>query len=232
MRQPLYAFVSLVICGPLLAEELPGTVALALNNTVDDVRDRWAFTETRVHKGSTTIANYDARKPEGKRWQLESVDDREPDPKEVRNFNSEKQKARKEAHERRGNRALAATIDAGTLELVAETPHVWRYRFRPVDEEDNGFMEHVDGTLVISKQGIFVKSMILDNNSPIKPALGVRLDTFRTVLEFAPISDDGPVLPFSVDTHVAGRAYLAVRFDEVEQVRYSNWEYVGSDPAG
>jgi len=38
----------------------------------------------------------------------------------------------------------------------------------------------------------------------------------------------GPIVPQSVDIHVEGRAYLAVKFDQTEKIRFRDYEYAGA----
>jgi len=35
-------------------------------------------------------------------------------------------------------------------------------------------------------------------------------------------------VPQSVDIHVEGRAYLAVKFDQTEKIRFRDYEYAGA----
>lgn len=114
----------------------------------------------------------------------------------------------------------------GSLELLEETDAYWEFRFRPrtdSDEEDK-FMNAVDGTLQVVKDGHYVAWIRMRNREPIKPGKGVKLEIFDTQLLFGPAYDGGPVLPQSVETRVKGKAMLVIKFDEKERVSYSDFE--------
>jgi len=66
------------------------------------------------------------------------------------------------------------------------------------------------------KDGRYLETIELRNNSTIKPGLGTRIDVFLTRFTFAPINDDGPVVPRSIEVRVSGRALLFINFDETE----------------
>jgi len=47
-------------------------------------------------------------------------------------------------------------------------------------------------------------------------------------MTFGPAAVGGPIVPQSVDIHVEGRAYLAVKFDQTEKIRFRDYEYAGA----
>ena len=80
-------------------------------------------------------------------------------------------------------------------------------------------MEAVNGRLRIVKEGPYVAELTLENKRPIKPGKGVRIKTFYTHLEFAPVEKGGPALPQMITVEVKGRAMLVVGFDEQAHCR-------------
>jgi hypothetical protein len=191
-----------------------------------DFEETWAYTETAVEQGVETVGRYDPRRPREARWTLLSVDGRPPTGDEQREY-----RERQTGHGATGDDDGGADIvEPGSLELLEETPDAWIYAFKPVEDgEDGDMMRHVTGRLTIRKSGPYVSSMALSNEKPIRPIPGVKIKEFRTRLEFAPATDGGPIVPRSIDVRVRGGAFLAVRFDETESVRFSAWEYAGEE---
>ena len=221
----LSVLIGLLLLGPAHAEEYEDIVSRAFEAINGDFHNEWAFTETSTADGSTSVGRYDPRRAEGERWTLSSVDDREPTEDEVDAYLDGKTK---DAERGSGNERGADTrIAPGTLRLIEEHDGHWLFSFVPAGDKDDdeGFMEHVDGTIKIAKDGHYVEYIDLRNSKPIKPAFGVKIITFLTRLTFGPAAPDGPIVPQTVDVHVKGRAYLAVRFDEKESVRYGDYSY-------
>lgn len=222
----LSVLISLLLLGIAHADDYDDIVSRAFEAIDGDFHGEWAFTETSMAEGTIRVGHYDPRRPVGQHWTLVSVDDREPTDDEIDAFLDEKAK---DGERESGNERGADTrIAPGTLGLIEEQDGYWLFSFMPAgdDDDDKGFMQHVDGTIKIAKDGHFVEYIDLRNSKPIKPAFGVKIITFLTRLTFGPAAPDGPIVPQTVDVHVKGRAYLAVRFDEKESIRYGDYSYV------
>jgi hypothetical protein len=172
------------------------------------------------------VGRYDPRLPEAERWNLISVDAREPTATESEHYLEQRHKERDEGAEDGGG--FESVAKEGSITLIEETDSFWLFSFEPVADSEEGvdFMESVDGTLRVNKDGHYVAEMTLQNRDTIKPGKGVKIEKFLTRLAFAPIHDGGPVLPLSVEAAVKGKAFLVVKFDETEKVTYSNFEHV------
>lgn len=190
-----------------------------------NLRDYWSYTETSQRDDGLRVARFDPRLPEDQRWDLLSVDDREPTEDEQSEFREDKADNHRGGSDDEDSGARSMVAD-GSLELLEETDVYWQFRFRPrtdSDDEDR-FMKAVDGTLQVAKDGHYVAWIRMKNHEPIKPGKGVKLEIFDTHLVFAPAYDGGPVLPQSVETRVKGKAMLVIKFDELEHVSYSDFE--------
>jgi hypothetical protein len=184
----------------------------------------WAFTETRLEEDVLWIGRYDPRRPEDERWQLISVDGREPNDDEIEEYLDDQDEP-----EDSGDNKVEAMVQADTLKLVEETAEHWLFEFVP-DGDDDNFLAHVNATMKIVKADEpYVTYVDLRSNKAFKPAMGVKLKEFLTRLTFAPVDADGPVVPHSVDVKVRGRAFLVISFDETVSIRYSDYEYVNDD---
>ena len=235
-RLPI-ALIALALSFPLSAsaDDYSEIVALAFA-TIDNDFDRdWAFTETSTEEESTYVGRYDPRREDP--WELLSVDGRDPTPEEASQWRAQKgrhggdDEDDEEADEDDGLEVEFVTPD--TITLIEETDDHWLFGFDPNvdvdDEHGEKFMRHVEGRLTVVKDGHYVESIDLRNSRPIKPAFSVRINTFVTTLTFGPAAEGGPIVPKTIDVHVQGRAMLAVRFDETEAVRFSDYEYAGEN---
>ncbi len=188
-----------------------------------DFHRSWAYTETRVDAEHVWVGRSDPRRPARERWQLISVDDREPTAAEIKKY----RKGKAHEHSDDGEHSIAAIVEPGSIRLVEETNEYWLFGFNPDDEED--VMDSVDSTIRVDKAHGHLEYIDLRNHEIIKPAFGVKISKLITRLTFAPAADDGPVVPVSTQVEATGRAYLVVSFDEQEVTRNSDFEFVAAD---
>ena len=208
------------------AEPYAEVVDEAFDALSTNFEDEWAYTETTLEEGIVSIGRYDPQSGPAGRWSLLSVDGRLPNDDERRDYESRKSHDSGKREEDR-----STIVRPGTLQLVEETNETWQFEFEPLDDDDEEsreFMRHVTGTLVIRKSGPYVERITLENRKPIRPMPGVKIATFKTLLQFGPAVPGGPIVPKSIDVNVRGRAFLAVKFDETEAVRFGEWVYRGS----
>jgi len=224
----LFACLGVLALSAAHAEEHQAIVERAFEALDNGFQESWAYTETSTKEDVVQVANYDPRLPENERWMLMTVDDRPPTDEETESFLEEKLQRMADRSDNDDDEHVGATIQPDTLSLVEETDDYWLFAFVPADDdEEEEFMQHVDGTLKVVKDGHYVEYLSLKNEAPIKPAFGVKINTFNTHLTFGPAAENGPIVPKSVDVHVQGRAFFAVKFDETEMVRFGNFEFVG-----
>lgn len=201
----------------------------AISAIDEDYRREWAFTETAIDSETTTVGRYDPRRSPGERWQLISVDGREPSEDELVAF-SEDKAADEPDEEREGGRSddnVADMVQPDSLSLLEETGDYWLFSFVPNDDEDEGFLEKMDGTLRIAKDGRYLERLDIESREPFKPAIGVKVHRFLTSLTFGPAAGSGPIVPLTVEFRVKARAYLLMNVDEAGSVTYTDFEYVG-----
>ena len=119
-------------------------------------------------------------------------------------------------------------VQMDSLSLIEETDDHWMFSFVPSeDEDDEGFMDHVDATLKIARNGPYVEFINLKSNKPFRPQFGVKISEFVTRLTFGPAATDGPIVPYSIDIRIKVRAFLVIRVDETMSISFSDYEYVG-----
>ena len=192
----------------------------------DDLSRHWSYTHTQENSEGLHVGRYDPRLPETERWELISVDAREPTASEIQDYLEKRRKEQDEDTDDDGE--FESVAKGGSIALVEETDSYWLFSFEPVadSEEDLDIMASVDGTLRVNKDGHYVAEITLQNRGTIKPGKGVKIEKFLTRMAFAPIHEGGPVLPLSIEATIKGKAFLVVKFDEQEKVTYSNFERV------
>lgn len=227
----LLTILAALAAGAAAAEDHESFVRLAFAAVDDDFKHTWAFTETIDEDEARLSWRYDPSRRPGERWSLIAVDGREPTARDLEDFGDREDYG---AHEE-DDTTLADEldiIDFESLELLEETGERRIYSFAPTGDKDAGdeerrFMEQVAGRLSIVKQGLWLESLEMRNEKPIRPATGVRISRFLTRLSFGRLGTDGPVVPMAVDVEIRGRALLMFGFDEKESIRYSDFQYVG-----
>ena len=205
-----------------------------------DLEETWAYTETTSGSDGDYAARYDPRLPEDRRWTLLSVDGRKPTGEEIAEFLQGKaeefpdEDLDEDYDEDDGNDA-DSMVDPGTLELLEETDDYWLFSFVPTDfdsdDEDaelgRTMLESMSGTVKIAKDGRHLVFIDIHNTKPLRPKTGVKMKEFLTRLEFGPAIADGPIVMKSMDVVVKLSAFLVVRVNERESVRFSDFEYAG-----
>ena len=220
----------LVFAAPMMASEHEEIVDRAIRAMENDFRESWAFREVATREESVFVAEYDPRRPEDARWELLSVDDRAPSAKEIEAFLDRKEKNRKDDRDEDEDRGIEAHVRPESLRLLEETDEHWLFSFVPAEEdEDADFFRHIEGTLKVLKQPHSIEYFDMRSDKPFKPATGIKVKSFHSRLTFGPAGPDGPIVPQSVDVKVEGRAFLAVKFNEAEKIRYSDYRYVGEE---
>ena len=230
-----FAFLTLVLAIPAVADDHVAIVNEALSKISNDYHKEWAFTQSATEDGVQIILRYDPRFSAGERWKLITVDGREPTADEI----AEHQEGKEDEFHKDENDNDGKIVDLKTLSLVEQTNEYWVFRFTPnvdIDEDDDEdeeeaarkFMQQVIGTIKIIRNGNYVQYIDLRNERPIRPVFGVKIKRFFTHLTFGPADGDGPIVPLSIDVEVQGRAMLFVSINEVESVRYTDYEYAGS----
>jgi hypothetical protein len=85
-------------------------------------------------------------------------------------------------------------------------------------------MEQMDGTVKIVKDGHYLEYLDIRNTGPIRPKVGVKMQNFLMRMTFGPAVDGGPVVMKSMDVAIKLNAFLVVRIDEMESLRFSDFE--------
>lgn len=228
------AVLFLVVALPARAEQTPedyeALFEQALESITWNTHVDWAFTESTSGGDGDFVGRYDPRLPEESRWTLLSIDGRDPTEDESRQYTERKRGEHHDGdHEDDGE--VDRMVDPGSLELVEETAGYWLLRFAPADDGDDDdevgrkVLERMDGTVKIIKDGHYLEYIDIRNTKPIRPKVGVKMKKFLTRITFGPAVDGGPVVMKSMDVAIKLSAYLLVRVDETESVRFSDFEF-------
>ena len=205
----------------------------AIESIAWDFKADWAFTETESGNDGDFVGRYDPRNPRGERWTLVSIDGREPTPEEAQRY-AERKRSEDDGDEHENDGDVDGMVEPGSLELVEETGDYWLLRFVPTDDSDDDEMgrkvlERMDGTVKIVKDGHYLEYLDIRNTRPIRPQAGVKMKKFLTRITFGPAVDGGPIVMKSMDVAIKLSAFLLIRVDETESVRFSDFEYAGSE---
>lgn len=204
----------------------------ALQSIEWNARESWAFTETASGSEGEFVGRYDPRLPEAEHWTLVSIDGRAPTEKESREY-AERKRGEHHDDDREDDREIDGMVDPGSLELVEETAEYWLLRFVPTDDDDEDevgreVLERMDGTVKIIKDGRYLEYLDIRNTEPIRPKVGVKMKNFLTRITFGPAVEGGPIVMKSMDVAIKLSAFLVVRVDETESVRFSDFEFAAN----
>ena len=99
-------------------------------------------------------------------------------------FLEEKAARKAEREESEDDGDLTEMISPDSLVLTEESDDGWRYSFQPQDEDDEGFMQYIDGELRIPKQGQYLETISMASRGAFKPRTGVKIKEFNMQMEF------------------------------------------------
>ena len=201
----------------------------ALETVAWNAHENWAFTETSSGSDGDFVGRYDPRLPEEERWTLLSIDGRDPTAEESREY-AERKRGENHDGDQEDDGRIDGMVEPGSLELLEETAAYWLLRFVPTDEGDDDDMgrkmlERMDGTVKIVKDGHYLEYIDIRNTKPIRPKIGVKMKKFLTRITFGPAVEGGPVVMKSMDVAIKLNAFLVVRVDKTESVRFSDFEF-------
>jgi hypothetical protein len=223
--KPSALILCLLLAAPVGADDHVTFVKDAFESLSTDFHEEWAFTHVETEDDVELIGRYDPSLVESERWQLMSVNGREPTADESADYRREMADEFNDDDDESDD----GIIDYESLFLIRDTPELRVYRFSPNfgDEGDDvgaKFLRNVEGTLSIARDGNYVQSIELRNERPIRPIFSVKISQFLTHLQFGPAAGVGPIVPLSVEVEVKGRAALFVKIDERESVRFMDYE--------
>ena len=192
----------------------------AINN---EYMQSWSYTETSVESDISLVGRYDPRRPSGERWKLLSVDGHEPTAAEIEEYADDK--AGDNGDE--DNNGVNITVDSESLELLEETDDHYLFSFMPSDDDED-FIEHLDATVKIIKDGPYIEYIDMHNSAPFRPRMGVKVSNLVTRLGFGPAAEGGPIVPRFIDVRIKVRAFMIINIDEKISISYGDYEFVGN----
>lgn len=210
------------------SEQIVSQAVAALDN---DYKSSWAYTRSSTRGDNPTyVGRFDPSRPQAEQWTLISIGDRAPTVKE-----QEKWVANRIQNDEDNKDGFGKMVTPGSVQLLEESASHWLFSFAPAPDKDEDkkarkLISQATGKLHVNKSGPYVEEISLANNAPVRPAMGVKINLFKALMTFGPIPDGGPVVPLYVDTHIQGRAFLAVSIDDLKNVRFSDYRKVM--PAG
>lgn len=227
--KPSALILCLLLAAPVGADDHVTFVKDAFESLSTDFHEEWAFTQVETEDDVELIGRYDPSLVESERWQLVSVNGREPTADESADYRRDMA----DEFNDDDNESDDGIIDYESLVLIRDTPELRVYRFSPNfgDEGDDvgaKILRNVEGTLSIARDGNYVQSIELRNERTIRPIFSVRINQFLTHLQFGPAGGVGPIVPLSVEVKVKGRAALLIKIDERESVRFMDYEWTGT----
>lgn len=218
-------FVSLLLLAllawPAYAE--PHPLALRALETLDlpDL-DSWSYTRATTSNDGARVERHHAGRPEGKRWELVSVDGKVPTPRQREEYQREK---REQAEARKKKGKNDRDLDRNSIRLVSETDTRAVFSFLPAadSEREAKLMKQVRGTLVVDKTHAWAEEFRLESSGEIQPIPGVTVREFRLLMKFRRDEATGHILPVSMTSRVRGRAMLVKSLDQDRKTVFSEF---------
>lgn len=236
MRASLHAIAAAVagliigLCAASAGAAMPDIAREAFDN-MPRVTGEWAFTRTREDNDGTRVERFDPTAEP--KWQLVSVDGREPTREELEAYAEEVEKrlAREEGHP--GDNDFDGLAADEGWELVEEDDERVTWRFRPAEgaTDREGMAEHLRGEMTIMKSVPYVESFRLYNDEPFRAKVIAKIERFNTRIDMIRL-DRRAYMPVRVTTELRGSAAFGLKSIERDiLLTYSDFRYAGADAA-
>jgi hypothetical protein len=219
---------SLVLAVPAApaAAAVPDIAREAFAN-MPKVTGEWAFTRTREDNDGTRVERFDPTAEP--KWQLLSVDGREPTDAELQDYAEEVEKRLAREEGRPGDNDFDGLAADEGWELVEEDDEreTWRFRPAPGATDRESMAEHLRGEMTILKSVPYVESFRLYNKAPFRAKVIAKIERFSTRIEMIRL-DRRAYMPVRVSTEVRGSAALGLKSIERDiLLTYSEFRYAG-----
>jgi hypothetical protein len=213
-------FTGLVLLAAAARAAAPAELTAALATFRQDPPPGWSYTQTVAAGGRSTIERCDAARPEFDRWTLAQKDGRPPTVEEVRVYRETR------TQRSRGGTAprLSDQLDTATARLTKQddTRATYECRLRPADPGDRT-ATHLVATIAIHRPTGTVERVVLANEGPFRPALGVEITSLRTELAYDAPADGRPALPRAVTTRLRGTAFWLKSLDDDMTITFTDY---------
>jgi hypothetical protein len=211
-----------------LAASVPAELQTAIAAFRTEPPKGWAFTQTTVAEGKSTVERYEAARPEFDRWKLLSVDGRKPNPDELARYGDTR------ARRSRGGTAphLGTQLDPASARIVGDDGQrlTLQLKLKPGELSDRT-AEHLQATLVWHKATRAIERLELGNTAEFSPAFGVTIRQVRTAIGYSLPEGDTPALPREVSTRQRGTAFWFKTLDAEMSVTFTDYVRVRPKPA-
>ncbi|WP_405222368.1 hypothetical protein [Lentisalinibacter sediminis] len=212
------------------AAEAPPVAREAFAN-MPRVTGEWAFTRSREDNDGSRVERFDPS-AEAK-WQLLSVDGREPTEDELRDYAEEIERRLAREGGRPGDNDFDGLAAEDGWELLEEDEERITWRFRPAagatDRED--MAKHLQGEMTILKSVPYVESFRLYSDEPFRAKVIAKIERFDTRIEMIRL-DRQAYMPARVTTEVRGSAAFGLKSIARDiLLTYSDFRYAGSRSA-
>jgi len=212
------------------AAEVPPVAREAFAN-MPRVTGEWAFTRTREDDDGSRVERFDpATEP---KWQLVSVDGREPTEDELRDYAEEIDQRLAREEGRPGDNDFDALAAEDGWERLEEDDRRVTWRFQPAAgaTDREGMAKHLRGEMTILKSVPYVESFRLYSDKPFRARVIAKIERFDTRIEMIRL-DRRAYMPTRVTTQVRGSAAFGLKNIERDiLLTYSDFRYAGARDA-
>jgi hypothetical protein len=221
MIRSLAVPIALLALLPQLARaaELPAELEAALDAFRADGPPAWSYLQTTTSSGGEALVErFDAARPSFDRWSLVRKDGREPTDEETRVYREGKTRRTAGLQppriQDRLDRASAERISSG------EGMELWRFRMLPGGADDLAAAA-MAVTVAFHEGTRTITRVEIASTAAFSPALGVRIESSRTTMEYSLPASGLPSLPQRISVRLRGRAFWFRSLDEDLEVTYS-----------
>ncbi|MCF7886543.1 MAG: hypothetical protein K9M80_08610 [Candidatus Marinimicrobia bacterium] len=212
------------VLGNILFAKMPDKIEKVFNKMEADTVFKYAYHKKTIGPEDTILESYNPELPIDNRWNLISVNGKEPEQERIEQY----QKRKEQIAEVNGNsRQLRFTNeDMKDFQLINDSNGILTYIFQFAPDENDKVAEHLQGEIKIDKKIDVIKRIKMYNKAPFSPAFSVKIDTFSMVIEYQQMKATGACKISQVQTKVKGKAFVFKKIETDVEEEYFNYVLV------
>ncbi len=194
---------------------------LAFNNLSENSSEyscNATMTETTSEKTTVETASFDARKAEGSRWTLNTVNGESPSKKDIKKFNK--------AHNAKQDN-LKAEPDDNSWEIVTDDDHMFviGLKYNEADlPHKYKFLAQCNAEIYVDKEAKRLYKVKFYNTTPIK-IKGINVVKLDMTIELM-LAEDGKAMLLKDETVIMDAKLLGQLIEITEEIEFYNYKKV------
>jgi len=223
LKKYLLSIIS-VLSVSFLNAEIPQALEKAFNKMEKDSVFKYAYYRKTINQQESMLESYNPAASEDERWKLISINDNQPDPRRIEEYNSNKNNSKQPG---RNSRNFAFDRKhMKNFQIITESDSSIVYGFDLENQKNKKMAEYLTGEIILHKNSDWIRQISLYNQAPFSPAFSVKIDTFRMAIKYHKLVETGAVKIKTITTRIKAKAFLVKKINTEVKQEYFNYRLI------